>query len=239
MLQRFSCISFLFKPLCMDRKSFALVGENFHGFSFYFNFKVYNVEVQFFLQYRKLESIISEKTHLLKKHPKTDIGQMETVSAVKDIWSFMEVKYFHKINFFRWFTWRNLCNFYVYILQKLSQKWSKIMNKKAGIKKFKEWNVRFFLSPTTFSLGFLPWLKLDIQRCNGQRLTSVMQSTNKFQLTKCIFSYFFKFSIKCQMQCCIARNFSRKSLDEINVNVKKIPFTTYYRLWIGVAFKEF
>ena len=85
----------------MDRKSFDLVGENFHAFSFYFNFKVYNIEVQFFLQYRKLESIISEKIHLLKKHPKTDIGQMETVSAVKDIRSFMEVKYFRKINFFR------------------------------------------------------------------------------------------------------------------------------------------
>ena len=32
----------------MDRQSLALVRENFHGFSFYFNCKVFNVEIQFF-----------------------------------------------------------------------------------------------------------------------------------------------------------------------------------------------
>ena len=83
----------------MDRQSLALVRENFHGFSFYFNFKVFNVKTQFFLPF--LESIISEKNHLLEKHPKTDIGLMEKVSVVRDIKSFMETKDFHKMNFFR------------------------------------------------------------------------------------------------------------------------------------------
>ena len=32
----------------MDRQSLALVRENFHGFSFYFNCKVFNVKIQFF-----------------------------------------------------------------------------------------------------------------------------------------------------------------------------------------------
>ena len=76
----------------MDRQSLALVRENFHGFSFYFNFKVFNVKTQFFLPL--LESIISEKNHLLEKHPKTDIGQMEKISVVRDIKSFMETKDF-------------------------------------------------------------------------------------------------------------------------------------------------
>ena len=74
----------------MDRRSLALVTENFHGFSFYFNFKVFNVKIQFFLPF--LKSIISEKNHLLKKHSKTDIGLMEKVSAVRDIKSFMETR---------------------------------------------------------------------------------------------------------------------------------------------------
>ena len=111
----------------MDRQSLALVRENFHGFSFYFNFKVFNVKTQFFLPF--LESIISEKNHLLEKHPKTDIGVMEKVSVVRDIKSFMETKDFQKMNFFRWFTWkkRNICLIYSFILQKFSQKWSKIV----------------------------------------------------------------------------------------------------------------
>ena len=84
----------------MDRQSLALVRENFHGFSFYFNFKVFNVKIQFFLPF--LESIISEKNHLLEKHPpETDIGQMEKASVVRDIKSFMETKDFHKMKFFR------------------------------------------------------------------------------------------------------------------------------------------
>ena len=83
----------------MDRQSLALVRENFHGFSFYFNCKVFNVKIQFFLLL--LESIISEKNHLLEKHPKTDIGLMEKVSVVRDIKSFTETKDFHKMNFFR------------------------------------------------------------------------------------------------------------------------------------------
>ena len=76
-----------------------------------------------------LESIISEKNHLLEKHPKTDIGVMEKVSVVRDIKSFMETKDFQKMNFFRWFTWkkRNICLIYCFILQKFSQKWSKIV----------------------------------------------------------------------------------------------------------------
>ena len=85
----------------MDIQYSAMVGEYFHGFSFYFNFKVYNVKIQFFLQFSKLESIISGKTHLLQKHTKMDIGQMEAVSVVRDIRSFMEVKYFRKVIFFR------------------------------------------------------------------------------------------------------------------------------------------
>ena len=39
--------------------------------------------MHFFLQV--LESIISEKTNLLEKHPKKDIGQVEKVSVVRDI----------------------------------------------------------------------------------------------------------------------------------------------------------
>ena len=81
----------------MDR--LALVGENFRRFSFYFNFKVFDVKTQFFLQF--LQSTVSEKSHLLEKHPKIDIGQMETVSALADMKSFMEVKDFRKMNFFR------------------------------------------------------------------------------------------------------------------------------------------
>ena len=77
----------------MSRGDIALVGQNFHGFRFYFNFNVYHVKIQFFLQF--LESTISEKTH-----PKTDIGQMETVSVVRDIKRFMEVKDFRKMFFF-------------------------------------------------------------------------------------------------------------------------------------------
>ena len=82
----------------MGRQSLALVRENFHGFSFYFNCKVFNVKTQFFLPF--LESIISEKNHLLEKHPKTDIGQMEKVSVVRDIKTFMETNDFHIMNFF-------------------------------------------------------------------------------------------------------------------------------------------
>ena len=33
----------------MERQLFVLVGENFHRFSLYFNFKVYKVKIQFFL----------------------------------------------------------------------------------------------------------------------------------------------------------------------------------------------
>ena len=83
----------------MGRQSLALVRENFQGFSFYFNCKVFNVNIHFFLLL--LESIISEKNHLLQKHPKTDIGLMEKASVVRDIKSFMETKDFHKMNFFR------------------------------------------------------------------------------------------------------------------------------------------
>ena len=83
----------------MDRQSPTLVGENFCRFSFYFNFKVFDVKTQFFLQF--LQSTASEKSHLLEKHPETDIGQMETVSALADIKSFTEVKDFCKMNFFR------------------------------------------------------------------------------------------------------------------------------------------
>ena len=90
----------------MDRQSLALVGENFRRFSFYFNFKVFDVKTQLFLQL--LQSTVSEKSHLLEKHPKTDIGQMETVSALADIKSFMEVKDFCKIKFFRLFTCKKL-----------------------------------------------------------------------------------------------------------------------------------
>ena len=79
----------------MGRQSLALVRENFHGFSFFFNLKIFNVKIQFFLPF--LESIISEKNHLLKKHPKADIGLMEKVSVVRDIKSFMETKDFHKM----------------------------------------------------------------------------------------------------------------------------------------------
>ena len=79
----------------MGRQSLALVRENFHGFSFFFNLKIFNVKIQFFLPF--LESIISEKNHLLKKHPKTDLGLMEKVSVVRDIKSFMETKDFHKM----------------------------------------------------------------------------------------------------------------------------------------------
>ena len=82
-------------------------------------------------------------------------------------------------------------------------------------------NVCFFHSPKTYFLGFLPWLKLDLQIYNSQKLASIVQFTNKFHLIKYLFSYFLKFSIKCQMQCCIARNFSWKLLDEMNVNVEK------------------
>ena len=97
-----------------------------------------------------------------------------------------------------------------YILQKFSQKWWKIVKKKRASKRSKELNIWFFLPPSTYSLGFLPWLKLDFQTRNGQRLTSVAQSTNKSQLIKYLFSCFFKVRDKCRMQCCIARNFSRK-----------------------------
>ena len=83
----------------MDRQSLALVRENFHGFSFYFNCKVFNVKIQFFLPL--LESITSEKNHLLEKDPKTNIDLMEKVSIVRYIKSFMETKDFHKMNFFR------------------------------------------------------------------------------------------------------------------------------------------
>ena len=70
-----------------------MVGQTFHGFRFYLNFIVYHVKIQFFRQF--LESTISEKAH-----PKTDIGQMETVSVVRDIKRFMEVKDFRKMFFF-------------------------------------------------------------------------------------------------------------------------------------------
>ena len=76
----------------MNRQSHALVRENFHGLSFYYNFKVCDVKIFFFLQF--LESIIPEKNHLLEKQPKTDIGQMEKVSVVTDIKSFIETKTF-------------------------------------------------------------------------------------------------------------------------------------------------
>ena len=46
----------------------------------------------FFQQF--LESIIPEKNHLLEKQPKTDIGQMEKVSVVRGIKSFIETKSF-------------------------------------------------------------------------------------------------------------------------------------------------
>ena len=113
----------------MNRKSLALVRENFRGFRFYFNCKVFNVKVQFFLLL--LQSIISGKNHLLEKHPKADIGLMEKVLVVKDIKSFMETKDFHKINFFRRFTCkkRSICLIYCFILQKFSQKCSKIIKK--------------------------------------------------------------------------------------------------------------
>ena len=62
----------------MDGQSFVLVEENFHGYSFYFNFKVYNVKIQFFLQCSKLESLLSEKTHLLDRHSKIDNGNSLT-----------------------------------------------------------------------------------------------------------------------------------------------------------------
>ena len=82
--------------------------------------------------------------------------------------------------------------------------------KKRPSKRSKELNICFFLPPTTYSLGFLRWLKLDLQTGNDQRLTRVAQSTNKSELLKDLFSYFFKVRVKCRMQCCITRNFSRK-----------------------------
>ena len=82
----------------MDRQSLALLRENFHGFSFYFNCKVFNIKIQFFLPL--LESIISDKNHLLEKHPETDIGLMEKASVVRDIKSFMKTEDFRKMNFF-------------------------------------------------------------------------------------------------------------------------------------------
>ena len=60
--------------------------------------------------------------------------------------------------------------------------------KKRASKRSKESNVWFFLPSVTYSLRFLPWLKLDLQTGNDQRLTSVAQSKNKFHLTKYLFS---------------------------------------------------
>ena len=66
--------------------------------TFYFNFKVFYVKINFILQF--LESIISEKSHLLEKHRETDIGQIEKVSVVRDIKTFMKTNDFHIMNFF-------------------------------------------------------------------------------------------------------------------------------------------
>ena len=41
----------------MDRQSLALVGKNFRGFSFYFNFKVFNAKVQFFSEISRVQCI--------------------------------------------------------------------------------------------------------------------------------------------------------------------------------------
>ena len=139
----------------MDRQSFALVRKIFGGFRFYFISKFTMVKFNFFCN---AESIVSEKTHFLEKHSKTDIGRMETVSVVRDIRCFMEVKDFRKMNFFH----------------------MKNILKKRASKNSKESNVWFFLPSTTYYLWFLPWLKLDLQTCNSQRLASVTQSTNKF-----------------------------------------------------------
>ena len=58
----------------------------------------------------------------------------------------------------------------------------------------------FFSPPTTNHLWFLPCLK------HGQRLTTVVQSRNKFPLKKYVF---FQFGVKCE------------TLDKIDVNIIK------------------
>ena len=80
-----------------------------------------------------------------------------------------------------------LCLVCCYMLQKVLQKWSKIAKKKADMKKIQGVKCLFFSVSNDIFPGVLPWLKLDLQTCNGQRLTSVEKYTNKFQLTKCRF----------------------------------------------------
>ena len=90
----------------------ALIKEKFQRFSFYFNLKVYNVKIQFFLHCSKLEAIIAEETHLLEKHSETDISQMGTVSVVRDKRIFMEIQDFRKMNFFADSHGKNFLNIY-------------------------------------------------------------------------------------------------------------------------------
>ena len=60
----------------MVRQSFAFVGESFHRFIFNLNLKIlmsgfkFFFNLSFFLQCSKLDSIISEKTYLLKSYAK-------------------------------------------------------------------------------------------------------------------------------------------------------------------------
>ena len=89
----------------IDRQSFVLVGENFHGLSFYFNFKIYHVKISSLLQCRKLESIISEKTHLLQnRYWKNENSISNEGIQEMNTRDFMEGKDFHKMDFFRCYT---------------------------------------------------------------------------------------------------------------------------------------
>ena len=113
----------------MDRQSFVLVGENFHGFIVCFNFKVYSVKIHFFPKCSKLESIISEKTHLLEKYRKTDIGKMETVSVVREYKKFYGSK---RLSCFMFAIF--MFNMLLYFAE-MFEKMDKNREKKAGIKK--------------------------------------------------------------------------------------------------------
>ena len=79
-------------------------------------------------------------------------------------------------------------------------KWSKIANKKVGIKKIQGVKCQFFSPSSDIFPGIFTMAETyNGQPYNGQRLTSIVQSTNKIYLIKYLFSYFVNFSVKCQM----------------------------------------
>ena len=72
---------------------------------------------------------------MLEKHPKTDIGQIETASVTRDIRDFREVKDFRKMNFFH--MKKTFANFMFNMLLYFAEIFAKMVKnrEKAGIKK--------------------------------------------------------------------------------------------------------